>query len=284
MDKRRRKLLIAIAKVGVSACIVFVVFRKIDLPHLLQTVGAANYLLLIGAALAFVISKILSSLRLNYFLKATGVDVSETYNLKLYWLGMYYNLFLPGGIGGDGYKIYHLKQRFDASAKELFASIFLDRVTGVLALFILTIGLSYGVTLPFPLGSWVWVLIPLSLVVFYFVLRKLVPSFVKAYRQTNLLSFGVQISQLVSAAMLLCALHQQTDYCAYLFLFLVSSVVAVIPFTIGGVGSREITFLVGAQWLHLNVNVAVAVSLLFFLITAVVSFGGIIYSFVTVES
>jgi glycosyltransferase 2 family protein len=51
-------------------------------------------------------------------------------------------------------------------------------------------------------------------------------------------------------------------------------VVAVFPFTIGGVGARELTFILGYQFLGIDQNVAVAFSLLFFLITAVVSMVG----------
>jgi glycosyltransferase 2 family protein len=45
------------------------------------------------------------------FLKCTWVNIPEKHIIQLYLLGIYYNLFLPGGIGGDGYKIYLLKQK-----------------------------------------------------------------------------------------------------------------------------------------------------------------------------
>ena len=64
----------------------------------------------------------------------------------------------------------------------------------------------------------------------------------------------------------------------YLFVFLISSMVAVLPLTIGGIGSREVTFMLGAQWLGLDLNLSIALSLLFYLITAFTSFWGIIYS------
>ncbi len=64
----------------------------------------------------------------------------------------------------------------------------------------------------------------------------------------------------------------------YLFIFLLSSIVAMLPITIGGVGSREITFLFGASVMHLDVNTSIAMSLMFYLVTAFVSFLGIYYS------
>jgi hypothetical protein len=66
---------------------------------------------------------------------------------------------------------------------------------------------------------------------------------------------------------------------AYLVIFLISSAVAVLPISIGGVGVRELTFLYGSQLLNVDMNVAVGISFLFYLITAVVSLGGVWYVF-----
>jgi hypothetical protein len=89
---------------------------------------------------------------------------------------------------------------------------------------------------------------------------------------------GVQVAQLVCAFLILLALGEKQDILTYLFVFLVSSVVAVIPFTVGGIGARELTFLYAARLLHLDIAVSVSLSLLFFVVTALVSLGGIYYS------
>ena len=95
------------------------------------------------------------------------------------------------------------------------------------------------------------------------------------------LSVGVQVSQLVAAFFILWALGQNQEIGMYLLVFLISSIVAVIPLTIGGIGSRELTFLYGAQWLALDYKTAIAMSLLFFFITASVSITGMVYHFRT---
>jgi hypothetical protein len=64
---------------------------------------------------------------------------------------------------------------------------------------------------------------------------------------------------------------------------LISSIVSVIQLTIGGIGSREVTFLYGATLLGLDTNTSVGVSVLFFLITAVISLIGIYYHFKKVD-
>jgi len=87
----------------------------------------------------------------------------------------------------------------------------------------------------------------------------------------------IQLLQVISAFCILLAFGTGENYLTYLFLFLVSSIVSSIPITVGGIGSREITFLYGAQFLAMNPNEAVGLSFMFYLITVLVSLGGLPY-------
>jgi len=89
----------------------------------------------------------------------------------------------------------------------------------------------------------------------------------------------VQLAQLVSVLFILNSLSVSLDTIEYLFVFLVSSIVSVIPLTIGGIGSREVTFLYGAEWLGLDASTSIGISFTFFLITALTSVFGVIYHF-----
>ncbi|WP_367328953.1 lysylphosphatidylglycerol synthase domain-containing protein, partial [Lentimicrobium sp.] len=120
--------------------------------------------------------------------------------------------------------------------------------------------------------------IPVSIAVYYLSIHWFFKDFRKSIHLTNLYSAGVQLAQLLSAWLILLANHHQEQILAYLFLFLISSIVATLPITIGGIGSREITFLFGAEIMHLDIHLSIALSLLFYVITAVVSLSGIYYS------
>jgi uncharacterized membrane protein YbhN (UPF0104 family) len=65
----------------------------------------------------------------------------------------------------------------------------------------------------------------------------------------------------------------------YQLVFLLSSVVAVLPLTIGGVGARELVFILSHEYMSIDKNAAVAFSLLFFIITALCSLIGVFLSF-----
>jgi uncharacterized membrane protein YbhN (UPF0104 family) len=70
------------------------------------------------------------------------------------------------------------------------------------------------------------------------------------------------------------AIHTSGPAVAYLWLFLLSGIAAVIPFTIGGAGAREIVFMAGASLLGASAAQAVAVSLLFFLLSVLSAWAG----------
>jgi uncharacterized membrane protein YbhN (UPF0104 family) len=86
---------------------------------------------------------------------------------------------------------------------------------------------------------------------------------------------GVQFLQLVTAWMIVKSLGIGGVVPEYLTLFLVSSVAAVLPLTVGGVGIRELTFLYGLEWIGEEPATGVTFSFLFFMITALSSLVGL---------
>ncbi len=82
-------------------------------------------------------------IRLNIYFSAIDLKLKEKTNLQLYLLGMFYNLFLPGGIGGDGYKIYLLQKNYQTGTKRILGAVLSDRISGMVALVVLAlIGIS----------------------------------------------------------------------------------------------------------------------------------------------
>jgi uncharacterized membrane protein YbhN (UPF0104 family) len=254
------------------------VFSRLDLQEVLGTIAQSKFLYLAGALILFVLSKLVSSLRLNSYLGATGIHISQRANLKLYLLGMYYNLFLPGGIGGDGYKIYLLNRKYEVRTRKIFWAVMMDRIIGVVALFCMAVVFFCFIPGMGKYAWYIWILIPIAISISYLVFRRFFPYLLRVFRISNLLSIVVQLLQLFSALLILLSLKVPGSLEGYLFVFLISSMVAVLPLTIGGIGSREFTFMLGAQWLGLDLNLSIALSLLFYLITAFTSFWGIIYS------
>ena len=265
-------------KLAITVAALWYVFSRLELQEVLGTIAQSKFLYLAGALILFVLSKMVSSLRLNKFLVSTGIHISERANMKLYLQGMYYNLFLPGGIGGDGYKIYLLNRKYEVRTRKIFWAVMMDRIIGVVALFCMAVVLFCFIPGMGKYAWYIWILIPIAISISYLAFRRFFPYLLHVFRISNLLSIVVQLLQLCSALLILLSLKVPGSLEGYLFVFLISSMVAVLPLTIGGIGSREFTFMLGAQWLGLDLNLSIALSLLFYLITAFSSFWGIIYS------
>lgn len=276
-----RRRLSFFLKLLLSATALFFVFRKIDSQEALRTFLQANPMYFVLAFLAFNLSKIAAGGRFKSYLKALNIHISNRYNIELLYLGMFYNLFLPGSISGDGYKVYLLKQRFDVKTKQLIGATLLDRLSGLALLLIMAGGFllfsSFASGIPY-FNTAVVVLMIAVLPVFYLFNKLLFPQLISAFGVTTFWSFWVQAGQVLTALLLLTSISIEAYYLDYLTLFMVSSVVAVLPFTIGGVGARELVFLYGFQYLAIQQETAITFTLLFFLVTALSSLLGLFVS------
>ncbi|MGC1514753.1 MAG: lysylphosphatidylglycerol synthase transmembrane domain-containing protein [Maribacter sp.] len=280
MAKASKKVT-TVFKVVISTVLIYFILTKINVQEIKEILLESDFLYLFLAAFFFVVSKLISALRLNLYFHVLHIPLKQKSNLALYILGMFYNLFLPGGIGGDAYKGYLLKKTFQVATKKIVSVLVLDRLGGLLLLFTYACALLSVLEFASFDGYRVLFLlaIPLAVFVFWLLNYKFFAYVMPVFWKSIFLSAIVQLAQLICIFLVLKALHIDDNQMAYLVIFLVSSIVATVPLTIGGIGSREVTFFYGATLLGLDQNVSVGVSILFFLITAVVSLTGIWYHF-----
>jgi uncharacterized membrane protein YbhN (UPF0104 family) len=272
-------------KLLLTGLALYLVFRKIDTGQLWQIIKTINWIWLIPAVLLFVVSKVFTAFRLNLYFKNIGIQLDESQNWRLYLIGMFYNLFLPGGIGGDGYKVYLLNKHFKTPVKKLVQSALLDRLGGLVAIVVLLFGLFLMVDIRLDfLESQFWngLMISgliLTIPVFWLAQKLVFKDFLPSFWPANGWSFAGQITQLICAWFILKSLGINENILAYQLVFLLSSIVAVLPLTIGGVGARELVFIYAHEYAGIEETAAVAFSLIFFMISAAVSLGGAFVKF-----
>ncbi len=280
-QNKTRKAVILLLKIAVSIFCLWYISRKINFTEIYNSLRISNMVFLLLALAAFVSSKLISSFRLNMYFRNIGLQLSEKMNLQLYWLGMFYNLFLPGSISGDAYKVIRLSNRYNISYKRTTAAVLLDRFGGLFALSILAAVLWVIV---FNFGFYSWAVISLAVIavpVFYLLIKKFFNYFISVFWSTFILLFAVQIFQLVCMLCIIKALHIPSIHSfEYLLMFLVSSAVAVLPFTVGGLGAREMVFYWGAVYFKLDLNMAVTASMLFYFSTVITSLFGLPFVFI----
>ena len=256
------------------------VFQKIDTDQLFQLSKNLSWHWLLPAIALFVGSKVATAIRLNHYFANIHISLSFWENWRLYLIGMFYNLFLPGGIGGDGYKVYLLNKEFKTPVKELLKASLLDRLGGLIAILGLLFGILLLIELPLPfadprVGKVLLLAGLLGILPGFWLLQKwFFPNFLSSFWQGTFWSLLGQLAQMAAVVCLLLALGVEDKFLAYQGVFLLSSLVAVLPLTIGGVGARELVVVYAHGYAGIEESVAVAFSLLFFLITASTSLVG----------
>lgn len=279
--KRYKKQFQTVLKLLLTALALYLVFRKIDTNQLLEITKTIQWLWLIPALFLFMLSKVATAIRLNQYFKNIGLQLSEKLNFRLYLIGMFYNLFLPGGIGGDGYKIYLLNKYFKTPVKKLLQAALLDRLGGLVAIVFLLFGFFLLVEIEVDFletSGWNGLMVAgliLTLPSFWLLQKLIFKDFLPSFWSANAWSMAGQIAQLICAWFILWSLGITENILSYQLVFLLSSIVAVLPLTIGGVGARELVFIYAHTYVGISETAAVAFSLIFFLISAVVSLLGV---------
>ena len=266
-----------VIKLAISITLVAFVLNAIDINKLKEILFRVNIFWLFLAFIFYNLSKIVSAIRLNFYFREIGVNLAYKANLILYYVGMFYNLFLPGGIGGDGYKAYLINKYQNIKLSLIIQALFFDRVSGLIALIFLG-------ALLFPFSSFnIKILFYISIILvfisypLFFILSKKLDKFMLYFKSTTALGLLVQILQLISALFIIYSLDSNIPIVDFLVLFLISSVVSVLPISVGGVGVREFTFLYGLKLIGYPPDAGVAFSFLFFLITMLSSLLGIFF-------
>jgi uncharacterized protein (TIRG00374 family) len=96
-------------------------------------------LFLFSAVLLFILAYIFLAVRWQVLVKGYGLNIPTYVLFKYYLIGLFFNNFLPTGIGGDVMRIYNLI-RNSGERTIGFASVMTERLMGITATLILSIG------------------------------------------------------------------------------------------------------------------------------------------------
>jgi uncharacterized membrane protein YbhN (UPF0104 family) len=279
-ESHLNKYLKLLLKIAVTAVCFWYISKKIDFHAAKEIFLKANWLWLLLAVILLMLSKLFSAFRLNIYFRNINIHLPGWRNIKLYWLGMFYNLFLPGSISGDAYKVVLLKRKYDSSYKKTSVAVLLDRFSGLLALgLIMSV---YGIiVLDKTLYDVVLVIASVAAVAgLYLIVRFYFKDFLAGFWSTFIWGLLVQLTQVVCVYCILLSFGLSINQPQWIFIFLVAAVVAVFPVSLGGgLGTREVVFVEGAKYFHLDPQIALVVSLLFYLATVIASIGGLYFVF-----
>jgi glycosyltransferase 2 family protein len=173
-----------------------------------------------------------------------------------------------------------LKRKYNAPYKQTSAAVLLDRFSGLVALgLIMSV---YGIVVIdntlydaiLTCGS------VAAVIVLYLVIRFYFTDFLPGFWATFFWGIIVQITQVICIYCILLSLRLPTNQPQWVFVFLIAAVVAVFPISLGGgLGTRELVFVEGAKYFHLDAQIALVISLLFYLSTVIASIWGVFFVF-----
>ena len=152
MKKRWLNLVRVLISVGALAFL----FWQIGLGETLAVLRQADLRYLLAAFLLFVLSLVIRAYRWFVLVRGLDPDVPFGRLLRLYFVGQFFNSFLPSSFGGDVVRALELTQDTDSSAA--IGTVLLDRMSGLMVLFVMGL-----IGLPFHLATmepWlVWLLL-----------------------------------------------------------------------------------------------------------------------------
>ena len=261
----------------VTVFFIYYTLSKIGLNKIFEVIKYADLLFILFASIVYFLSQIISSARLWFILKENNLTISSKENIKLYMIGIFYNFFIPGGVGGDAYKGVLMNKKFQWSLKKIYKLLILDRLIGFGVILCLIIVFSgFILDLEF-ISEFNFVLAPLYALLF-FVGRVLVQKIFNneiVYTKAFFISHIIQILQFGSIILILFSLGVTNNYFTFLYIFLISSVLSIFSF--GGIGIREYVFFTLASNTAVGPDIATSVGLIFTFSALISSIPGLFF-------
>jgi uncharacterized protein (TIRG00374 family) len=97
-------------------------------------IGKADRMwLLIGLPVALV-GEVANIVRWQILMRVQGMYMSWNRAIMLFFVGLFFNLFMPGYTGGDFARLYYLMREFPDKKKEAILTVVMDRLIGMAAL------------------------------------------------------------------------------------------------------------------------------------------------------
>ncbi len=128
-----RRLLSFLLKAAISALLLYVSLRRVDLGGVAQRLGAVDLWWIAFVLVAMCVQIAMNALRWREIVAVCGASLSALTALRYTFIGQFFSQVLPSTVGGDAARIW-LLARGGAGWPTSIYSILIDRVVGVAVL------------------------------------------------------------------------------------------------------------------------------------------------------
>lgn len=262
------------------AILVFL-FSKTSVREFVHLLLNADYKYFVLALILYVIGQVVSARKWMVLSQRLEFENSFKRYLSLYFLGMFYNMFLPTNIGGDIIKVTKLNDKRQYGVKRAIISVLSDRITGVcvLVFFILFGFLFYANILIIDVVSIGIIFSSLIfLLAFIYVMKneKIIPEKYKnIYDLILLLLDRVCLLKITAWALIFHMFLILIHYCIaqmynlnipfsyYLLLYPLTAIVASLPLSINGIGLKEFVYVYMLKPFNIDTSTALLFAMTF---------------------
>jgi len=300
-----RRLSSFLLKAAISAALLYLSLRQVDLASTARRLGAIDARWFIAASGIVCVQLVLLAIRWRDIAAVCGTAMPVRVALRFTFIGLFFNQVLPSTVGGDAVRIWLLARDGAGWVKAVY-SVLLDRVVGVAALALLVV-----ICLPWTLdlvhdrlarttlvligtsalaGASIFLALasPRLRIMERFWLTRHLAAASRLGRQLcranansawiAVLSIAIHLLTAVAAYCAARAAGATVDFVQILLLVLPVILIATIPISIAGWGVRESTMVLAFTYAGLAGNDGLLISILFGAATfAVGAIGGIVW-------
>jgi hypothetical protein len=307
-----KKIAGIILRISISFVLLIFLFKRVDARSLLEIIKKADLsLLFLGFSLTSFVY-VLCFFRWRMLLNAVGIKPAAAKLIPPFAAGIFFNLLLPSSLGGDLVRSMDLSVH-TKKAKEVVASVILDRLSGAVGLAIIALlAILFGwqiiqdkIVILY-LSMILAVLAVIITVIFNEFLYSKINSLLHSPRSGKIRAFLESLHQEIyifrknkktlENSLILSSLIQVISPLAtwivalalglrinpvYFFVFLpIIFTITLLPISLGGIGLREASTVYFFSKIGVGNDVALAMSVLSFSFTvAYAAVGGIVYVF-----
>ena len=150
-----KKIIMTLLQAGVTLFLLWLLFHDpAKRQQMVEALHTANLVWLMPGFLSFGLVLFIGTIRWNLLMQVQGIKLGFLRVWQLVMIGMFFNLCLPGGVGGDLVKVFFAMREAPKSKSAVFLSIVADRSTGMFALILVSIGVFgyfHGILMSLPM-------------------------------------------------------------------------------------------------------------------------------------
>lgn len=297
-------------RIGVSAVLlIYLFYYLVDFRNLIQVIKSADSFYIFVSVIFFLLSVFAAAYRWQYVVTLKQKHLSYKSSLREYFIGMFFNNFLPGSIGGDVVRIVGVSSEI-GSKEVALSSVFIERIIGLISLvaiglsgfLFLNINTDQGYT-----GISIIILTTLIFVLFTIInpnansaLCEILETYLPKKFSNNIILYLKDFSEYSNSPYKLLivflislifkvfdglflffifkSLSIELTYAHAIAMFSIINVIKMVPISLNGLGLSAISWVIILKSFNINENLSASVDFLSITVSLILSgTGGILY-------